>query len=106
MNIPAQWPGDPGAGNARLTLSSSLLGRRHYCCQRLLPATSVFVQCKIKKKKKVGGWGRRQKGGGLGEEGRKEVVSLSGVELSGTSFSFLFFFFSIAWQDRGRETLF
>lgn len=43
-------------------------------------------------------------GGGLGEESRKEVVSLSGVELSGTSFSFLLFF-SIAWQDRGRETL-
>lgn len=101
MNISAQGPGDPGVGNARLTLSSSLLGRRHYCCQRLLPATSVFVQCKIKKK--VGGWGRRQKGGGLGEEGRKEVVSLSGVELSGTSFSFLFFFLLLGKTEGGKH---
>lgn len=67
VNVPAQGPGDPGAGNARPTLSSSLLGRRHYRCQRLLPATSVFVQCKIKKKKlgvggggrKAGAWGRK-----------------------------------------------
>jgi hypothetical protein len=68
------------------------------------------VRLKKKKKKEGSGrggegrGGRRQKGGGSGEESRKEVVSLSGVELSGTSFSFLFFF-SIAWQDRGREAL-
>lgn len=43
-NVPAQGPGDPGGANARPTLRGFLLGWRHDRCQRLLPATSVFVQ--------------------------------------------------------------
>lgn len=42
----------------------------------------------------------------MGEESRKEVVSLSGVELSGTSFSFLlFFFFLLLGKTEGGKHL-
>lgn len=47
LNVPAQGLGDPGGDTARPTLRCSVPGWRHYRCQRLLPATSVFVQCKI-----------------------------------------------------------
>lgn len=105
--------GDPGSGDAGRPCTP-FWAVEILPCQCLLPATSVFVQCAIKKKVGAGGWGwgirggggRREKGGGLGEESRKEVVSLSGVELSGTSFSFLlFFFFLLLGKTEGGKHL-
>lgn len=46
--------------------------RRYYPCQCLLQATSVFVQCAIKKKKKSWGGGGEEGGGRKEGEGERE----------------------------------